>query len=340
MREAMFIKKNVDKWNEYQHQQTNDPDETAERFVTLVDDLSYAKTFYPQSKVTRWINGLAAGIYQKIYTNRKEKYTKIFSFWKFELPFLFKKYHRVFLFTFSMFLIFVLIGWFSAQHDEGFTRSVLGDDYVDMTEENIAKGDPLGVYKEHNMFSAFVIIGVHNTSIAFKMFLSGLTLGLLNIYFMFYNGLMLGTFQHMFFAKGLGWESVVVIWIHGVMEISSLIIAATAGFVITNGILFPGTYNRWTSFKRSVKDASKIMVTLIPMLFIASFFESFITQLMSNTIDKDSKSIGMPIWAGVMILAVSLSFIIWYFVIYPIRLHKKGYQSLPATALKIPAQAV
>jgi hypothetical protein len=52
MREAMFIKKNVDKWNEYQQVKTDDPDETAERFVTLVDDLSYSKTFYPHSQVT------------------------------------------------------------------------------------------------------------------------------------------------------------------------------------------------------------------------------------------------------------------------------------------------
>ena len=71
MREGMFIKKNVDKWNEYQHNETNDPDETAERFITLVDDLSYAKTFYPKSKVTRWINGIAAAIYLSIYKNKK-----------------------------------------------------------------------------------------------------------------------------------------------------------------------------------------------------------------------------------------------------------------------------
>ena len=92
MREAMFIKKNAEKWKQYQHQQTENPDEIAERFVTLVDDLAYAKTFYPKSKVTRWINGIAANIYQSIYQNRKEKYTRIFNFWKFELPLLFKKF--------------------------------------------------------------------------------------------------------------------------------------------------------------------------------------------------------------------------------------------------------
>src|SRR5437868_15505501 len=86
MREAMFIKKNVDKWNEYQHSPIDDPDETAERFMTLIHDVSYSKTFYPRSKVTRWVNGIAAGIYHSIYQNRKEKFSRVFQFWRIELP--------------------------------------------------------------------------------------------------------------------------------------------------------------------------------------------------------------------------------------------------------------
>src|SRR5438094_38146 len=156
MREGMFIKKNVDKWNEYQQHPTSDPDETAARFITLVDDLSYAKTFYPKSKVTRWINAIASGIYQNIYRNKKEKYTRVLSFWKCELPLLFKKYHALLLFTFLLFILFVSIGVFSAIKDESFIRGVLGDGYVDMTEENISKGDPFGVYKSDNPFTMFV----------------------------------------------------------------------------------------------------------------------------------------------------------------------------------------
>src|SRR6185437_8793940 len=100
MREARFIKKNVEKWNRFQHEETKDPDEMADRFITLLDDLSYAKTFYPKSKVTRWINGIAGTIYQSIYQNKKQDFSRIILFWKYELPLLFKKYHKVFLFTF------------------------------------------------------------------------------------------------------------------------------------------------------------------------------------------------------------------------------------------------
>ena len=320
----MFIKKNADKWNRYQHQPTNNPDETAERFVNLIDDLSYAKTFYPKSKVTRWVNGIAAGIYQSIYQNKKEKYSRIFQFWKFELPLLFKRYHRIFLFTSAVFICFVAIGVFSSMQNEEFVRGVLGDGYVDMTEENISKGDPFGVYKDGNPFSMFVTIGFNNISVAFKAFIGGFTLGLFTLMIMWGNGLMLGAFQYMFFAKGLGIKSVMVIWIHGTLEISAIVIAATAGFILASGILFPGTYSRKVSFKRNAKDAAKVLISLIPVFIVAAFFESYVTHLMSQTYDKANNS-GLPVWASVLILSVSLAFIIWYFVILPIRLHRKGY---------------
>ena len=324
----MFIKKNADKWNKYQHSPTDNPDETAERFVNLIDDLSYAKTFYPKSKATRWINGIAAGIYQSIYQNKKEKYSRIFQFWKFELPLLFKRYHRIFLFTTVVFILFVAIGLFSSMNNPEFIRGVLGDGYVDMTEENIAKGDPFGVYKDGNPFSMFVWIGFNNISVAFKAFVGGFTLGLFTLMIMWGNGIMLGAFQYMFFAKGLGIKSVLVIWIHGTLEISAIVIAATAGFILASGLLFPGTYSRAVSFKRNAKDAAKILISLVPVFIVAAFFESYVTHLMSQTYDKANNT-GLPVWASILILAVSLAFIIWYFVILPIRLHKKGYYIQP-----------
>ncbi|HMO61545.1 MAG TPA: stage II sporulation protein M [Ferruginibacter sp.] len=322
MREGMFIKKNVDKWNRYQQQKTDDPDETAERFITLVDDLSYAKTFYPHSRVTRWINGIAASVYQEVYKTRKEKYSRIFSFWHTELPLLFKKHHRILGITFLVFILFVSIGVLGAAKDETFIRAVLGNGYVDMTEDNIAKGDPFGVYRDDNPFTMFVQIALNNIFVAFLACAGGLLIGLGTLYLMWQNGLMLGCFQYMFFAKGLGFKSIMVIWIHGTLEILAIVISATAGMIIANGLLFPGTYSRLVSFKRGVKDALKVMLVLVPVFILAAFLESYVTHLMSNTYGK-APDAGLPVWAGAGILLLSFAFIAWYFIIHPIRLHRK-----------------
>ena len=72
MREGLFIKKNIEKWKQYQAEEVTDPDEMADRFTELVNDLGYSKTFYPHSKVTTYLNGLASRIYLNIYQNKKE----------------------------------------------------------------------------------------------------------------------------------------------------------------------------------------------------------------------------------------------------------------------------
>ncbi len=319
----MFIKKNVEKWTSYQQEKSTSPDETAERFTTLIDDLSYAKTYYPKSKVTRWINGLAATIYQDIYRNKKEKFSRVFDFWKYELPLTFKKYHKVFLFTTVVFSLFVAIGVWASASNPDFIRGVLGNNYVDMTEDNIAKGDPFGVYKDEHPFTMFVRIAFNNIRVAFFTFIGGFTLGFWTLSILWSNGIMLGSFQYLFFSHGLGAQSILVVWIHGTIEISSIVIAGTAGFILANGILFPGTYSRLESFKRGAKDAAKLLLCLIPFFIAASFLESYVTHLMSQTYDKHTNP-GLPVWASVSILALSLALIVWYFVIWPIKLHKRG----------------
>jgi len=312
VREGLFIKKNIDKWKQYQYERTTDPDEMASRFTELVNDLGYSRTFYPHSKVTQYLNGLASRIYLGIYKNKKEESSRIVRFWKTELPLVVRKYHREILYSFIIFFLFAVMAAFSAAHDETFVRGVLGDGYVEMTEDNIAKGDPFGVYKNGDQLSMFVEIAVHNIQISFMIFVTGIVVSLGTVWLLFINGVMLGAFQYYFFAKGLGLKSVLVIWIHGTLEISSIIIAGAAGLILGNSILFPGTHNRIDSVKRGARDGLKFLIGLVPVFMAAAFLEGFVTRYST-----------MPVWLSIFILLSSLTFIIWYFGFYPIRVERK-----------------
>jgi len=311
MREPLFVKQNAEKWSQFEQSATNDPDEIAERFIKITDDLAYAKTFYPKSKTTTYLNGLASKLHQSIYKNKSEKSNRFITYWKFELPLLFKTYQRQLLYSFIFFLIFCLMGVLSAKYDPNFLRLLLGPEYVDMTNDNIAKGDPFGVYKSQNEFTMFFYIGANNIFVSFVMFVSGIIFSVGSVYYMLQNGLMLGSFEYYFFSKGLGAQSILVIWIHGTIEISSLIIAGAAGLVLGNSFLFPRTYTRLDSIKKGAKDGIKIVLGLVPLFIIADFFESFVTR-----------HTGMPVWLSITILASSLYFIIWYVIIYPNKLYK------------------
>jgi uncharacterized membrane protein SpoIIM required for sporulation len=311
MREPLFVKQNSAKWSSFESFPTNDPDEIADRFIQITDDLAYAKTFYPNSKTTAYLNGLAAGLHQSIYKNKTEKSNRFITFWKYELPLLFKTHQKQLLYSLIFFIVFFLIGVLSAKYDENFVRLIMGDNYVDMTNENIAKGDPFGVFKQAGEVPMFFFIASNNIFVAFVNFVAGIIFSVGAVYFLFRNAVMVGTFQYYFFSKGLGFSSVLVIWIHGTLEISSLIIASAAGLVLGNSFLFPKTYNRMASLKKGAKDGMKMVIGLVPIFLTAAFFESFVTRHTE-----------MPVWLSLTILISSLLFMIWYVVIYPNSLSK------------------
>ncbi|MBV8253855.1 MAG: stage II sporulation protein M [Chitinophaga sp.] len=314
MRESLFIKKNLARWKKYQEEPTDDPDEMSDRFVSVLDDLAYAKTFYSFSKVTRYINSIAANIFQRIYAHKKDEDGRFRLFFKYELPLLFRKYHRTLLYSFSFFMIFVLIGTFSSAHDDTFVRGVLGDEYINMTERNIASGDPFGVYKSESPLIMFLYIAVNNIYVAVKCFVFGIFLSVGTLYLLFTNGVMVGAFHYLFVKHGLGWKAVLTVMIHGTLELSSIVIAGCAGMILGNSLLFPGTLTRLESLKKAARDGVKIMISLIPVFIVAAFLEGFVTRYSA-----------MPIPVSIVILLGSLAFIIYYFIWYPIQLHKKGY---------------
>lgn len=326
MREALFIKRNAAKWEKYQQVPAESADEKADRFITLLDDLAYSRTFYPQSKVTRWINHIAAGIYQQIYQNKKERLTRLRTFWTHELPLVFYKHRKILLFTFCFFLFCLLFGVISSAKDPTFIKGILGEDYVAMTEENIEKGDPFGVYRDDDKFTMFVMIAINNIRVAFTSFVYGIFFGIGTLWIMFYNGIMVGAFEQMFFAKGLGMQSVLVIWIHGTIEILSIVVAGCAGLVMGWGFLFPGTYSRRVAFRLAVKDAIKIIISLVPFFLAAALLESYVTFQMSDTFSTGGTGKGLPLWAGAAILIVSVFIMIGFFVLLPLRRGRAIYR--------------
>jgi len=101
------------------------------------------------------------------------------------------------------------------------------------------------------------------------------------------------------------------------LEISAIIIAGCAGLVMGNSILFPGTYSRGVSFVRGAKQGVKIVIGLVPVFATAAILESFVSRYSQ-----------MPVWLSTSIIGVSLTFIIWYFIIYPIVLNRKSKNSV------------
>lgn len=316
MREAAFIKKNHKKWETFEEALHGrgklDPDQLADFFIQITDDLAYAQTHFPESGTTRYLNNLASQVHQHIYTNKKERRNRFISFWFYELPLLFKQVRPQFYTSLVIFCLSMLIGIVSAAHDDTFVRLILGDDYVNMTQENIKQGEPMAVYKSMKGTDMFFAITFNNIRVALLAFAMGIIFSLGTGLILVQNGIMLGAFQYFFYEQGLFLTSFLTIWIHGTIEIASIVIAGGAGLVMGNSLLFPGTYPRKISFQQGASKGMKIVIGLIPLFIIAGFLESFVTRLTD-----------IPWILKAAIIIGSAGFIIFYFFIYPEKLNQK-----------------
>jgi uncharacterized membrane protein SpoIIM required for sporulation len=317
MKEAAFVKQNRLRWEEFERvvkdQRGASPDRLAELFIQVTDDLSYSRTHYADSRTTRYLNALASKVHLEIYKNKREETSRFITFWKYELPEVMYNTRKALLYSFIIFIVAGIMGAVSAKYDDTFVRLILGDGYVNMTLENIKSGNPTNVYAGEEEVKMFFYITWNNIMVSFRVFVFGIFASLGTGFYLFYNGLMIGTFMMFFSVEQQLGQALPVIMLHGTIELSSIVIAAAAGFTMGNSLLFPGTYPRLTSFKMGAMKGLKIVIGLVPFFILAGFIESFITRY------------AFMHWSvKAAIIGLSAVLMIYYFIIYPVRLKHNG----------------
>ena len=202
-------------------------------------------------------------------------------FWKTDLPLVMYAAKRPMLISFLVFWGFALLGVVTSIYQPEFANSILGDSYINMTNKNIADGQPMHVYASDGEMETFLPILLNNLKVAFATFFLGVFASLGSLIIMMKNGVMVGVFQFFFveidvlstmmetegiisgffhyflFDNNLFRKSFLSIWTHGTLEISAIIIAGGAGITLGKGLLFPGTYSRFQGFQISARQGLK-----------------------------------------------------------------------------------
>lgn len=309
MRESKFIEQNAEKWKRYeQGLKSNDlgADELEKSFVELNDDLAYARTFYKHRSVRVFLNNLLTPVYDRIYKRREFSWSKVSDFFILKAPAIHYKARWYILISFLIVSLGFAIGFFGTRHDYDFAHTVLGSGYVHMTEENIAKGDPLGVYKYESTSEMFFGIATNNLKVGFLYFMMGAFFAVGTMYFLLLNGIVLGVFTYMFTSRGLTGEYLLTVYQHGTLEILGLVVEGAAGIMLGAGILFPGTLTRLQSLQNAARRSITMFMVCIPIIITAAFIESYLTRF--TEINN---------YLRATIILLSLFFMLFYFVVYP-----------------------
>lgn len=316
MKETRFIEKNKEKWAKFEKEKARknaNPEELSKLYAEINNDLSQARTFYNKRTVRAYLNNLAQGLHKLIYKQKPISFKKIVETWTVDIPISIFRARKNLLIAFILFLVWAFIGVISTHFNPDFASKVMGYQYIQMTEQNLKEGNPMGVYGFSPQSTMFFQITLNNIKVALLAFFSGILFTIGTHVILFNNAVMVGVFQYYFKLKGLFLTSFLAIWIHGAFEISAIIVASGAGLTIGHGLLFPGSYTRFQSIQRSARDGIRIMISLIPVFIIAGFLESFVTR----------NYLLLPDWSKFMVIGFSFLCMIFYYIIYPRMVAKK-----------------
>lgn len=316
MKETKFIAQNKEKWSRFETEQKNkkaDPEELGNLYAEITNDLSYAKTFYPKRTVRVYLNGLATKVHKEIFKQKPVSFKQYIKNWSIYIPLAIYQSRKNLLFALVLFLVWSVLGAFLTHFNPDFANVIMGSRYIQETENNIAMGNPMGIYGNMSQGSMFMYITLNNIKVAVLCFIMGIFFSVGTHIIMFNNAIMLGVFQYFMKLKGVLLTSFLAIWIHGAFEISAIIIASGAGYTIGHALLFPGTYTRLQSLQISATNAIRIMASLIPVFIIAGFLESFVTR----------HYLILPAWSKWAIILFSFGVMIWYYAILPYQVARR-----------------
>lgn len=131
------------------------------------------------------------------------------------------------------------------------------------------------------IFSTFLF--THNARVGMFAFALGFAFGLPTLLLLFYTGGMLGAFTAVFESRGLGFDFIGWIIIHGSTELLAIILCGGAGLVLGKSIIFPSHLSRRESLGKRGKGAAVIVIGAVLMFFAAGLLEGYARQLVQDT---------------------------------------------------------
>jgi len=245
-------------------------------YRAVTSDLALARRDFPTHPVTDYLNQLVARAHALIYRGEPLALNRLKNFALFGFPQLFRETLPYTLTATLLFLLPALLAGLAIlwQADSAYLllpRSV--HRLIPLLEQQeLWTNIPMA---ERPYASSFIMR--NNIQVSFLAFASGMTGGLLTLWIMAMNGLILGGLLGLAAQYGVGFDLATFVIGHGVIELSVIFMAGGSGLMLGWALLQPGLLHRRDALTLAAQKAVRLLLGAVPWLVVAGIIEGFIS---------------------------------------------------------------
>ncbi|MFZ3579977.1 stage II sporulation protein M [Virgibacillus sp. DJP39] len=284
MNVKQFIKQHRSDWNQLEQLITKlhkskrnltaaDINKFDRLYQKAAQDLPFSQTYFTNEDVTSYLNGIVSKSHNLLYKDQDSSMKQLRHFFSTKFIGLLLEQWKFVVIAMVLFAAGGGASYISVINDPSNLYSVLPTE--------MAQGvDPsqLGANSE-SIDSSFMsaTIMTNNIQVAILAFAGGITFGLLTVYLLIYNGILVGALAALFWQSGKSYEFWAYIVPHGMIELTAIFIAGGAGLLMGYKLFVPGPFSRGYQLKVQAKRSVQLLLGTIPLFVIAGVIEGFIT---------------------------------------------------------------
>ena len=234
-------------------------------------DLAIAREEVGDKRLVNYLNHLVGRAHGAIYRSESSGFGVFLTFFRYELPAVFRKTFKYTLISFLTFFIAAVLA---------FTLSLVDDRFADTVNPDLA-----AKIRRHDNWTSSLLeegaagasfIQANNIQVTFYAFAAGLLAGIGTLIILAQNGILLGMVFGLCLKTGFK-DVPIFVAAHGTIELTAIFMAGGAGLLIGKSLIMPGDLRRIDALTTNGLLAVKLILGCIPMLLIAGLIEGFIS---------------------------------------------------------------
>lgn len=175
--------------------------------------------------------------------------------------------------TLLLFFTTLTVGWFGASQNPQ-----VGDDLMKLFEKEVTNQ-----MDSKDSFDIFTKLFANNLEACLLLFLGGASFGILTIFIMSLNGIVIGAIMETISKDHSALFVAAALIPHGIFEIPAFILSGALGILLAQ-VLIAEWYGSGNAAHAATAYGRLFLVVVLPLIFVAAAVEAFITPVVIHLV--------------------------------------------------------